>query len=347
MCLSFQRWTRWVVRKRMQAAAASSSPLASRTPGCWRVSPSCSSWRRTLDKYSWASSRLLQGHHQLLCAVGNWALKKRGWLKVSPLLFLLFSFFSGSGLWGFWLCGRYAQSSFKVIQEAAWAQFLHAEGSRSRVWRPRLLSVSILSAQLPLKTSWNINWSSRKRRLYLMCNTLTQSLRYFSFLQTALQASFLNLHPHHPSWLMPLSLHSGQLWFLASVYIMNPLWKAQSGNSSCSPNIFDFQALHVPPLFFFLSIPYQKANVKTFKLELFQLPAGLCCLCVDFIFFYTWILTCKDQIWADHWSEGLRSDVWKRTCQSASRELPKTPGSDTEKGLSGFIQIAVAPFLCS
>lgn len=50
---------RWVVRKRMRAAAASSSPLPSRTPACWRASPSCSSSPPTLDRYSWASTGLL------------------------------------------------------------------------------------------------------------------------------------------------------------------------------------------------------------------------------------------------------------------------------------------------
>lgn len=315
MCHSFQRWTRWVVRKRMQAAAASSSPLASRTPACWRASPSCSSWRRTLDRYSWASSRLLQDHHQLLLEPKQ----REAGSKFLLYFFLLFSFF------GFWTLGILVVRQVRPI--VFWS---YTRSCFSAVPACRGFKVEGLTALSPqrfnpfctaaLKTSWNINWSSRKRRLYLMCNTLTQSLRCSPFLQTALQASFLNLHPHHPSWLMPLSLHSSQLRFLASVYIMNPLWKAQSGNSSCIPNISDSQALHVPFLF---SIPYQKANVKTFKLELFRLPAGLCCLRVDFIFFYTWILTFKDQIWADHW-EWWRATQW---CLEAhvSASQPVTP----------------------
>lgn len=166
MCHSFQRWTRWVVRKRMQAAAASSSPLASRTPACWRASPSCSSWRRTLDRYSWASSRLLQDHHQLLLEPKQ----REAGSKFLLYFFLLFSFF------GFWTLGILVVRQVRAI--VFWS---YTRSCFSAVPACRGFKVEGLTALSPqrfnpfctaaLKTSWNINWSSRNRRLYLMCNT--------------------------------------------------------------------------------------------------------------------------------------------------------------------------------
>lgn len=208
------------------------------------------------DDVLWTDTAGLAADSSRITISCCWSPNKERLAQSFSSIFSSCSHFSGSGLWGFWLCGRYVQSSFEVIREAALVQFLHAEGSRSRVWRPCLLSVSILSAQLPWKRPETSTEAVAKDG-YTWCAILTQSLRCSPFRQTALQASFLNLHPHHPSWLMPLSLHSGQLRFLASVYIMNPLWKAQSGNSSCTPNISDSQALHVP--FSFLhSIPKSK-----------------------------------------------------------------------------------------
>lgn len=313
MCHSFQRWTRWVVRKRMQAAAASSSPLASRTPACWRASPSCSSWRRTLDRYSWASSRLLQDHHQLLLD----SKQREAGSKFLLYFFLLFSFF------GFWTLGILVVRQVRPI--VFWS---YTRSCFSAVPACRGFKVEGLTALSPqrfnpfctaaLKTSWNINWSSRKRRLYLMCNTLTQSLGCSPFRQTALQASFLNLHPHHPSWLMPLSLHSGQLRFLASVYIMNPLWKAQSGNSSCTPNISDSQALHVPFSFSPFHTKKQMLKHLNWNYSDFQLDFVVCELILYFFTHEYWLLKTKYGQTIEN-GEGLRSDVWKRTCQPASR----------------------------
>lgn len=313
MCHSFQRWTRWVVRKRMQAAAASSSPLASRTLACWRASPSCSSWRRTLDRYSWASS--ISSRITISCC---WSPNKEKLAQsFSSIFFLLFSFF------GFGTLGILVVRQVRAI--VFWS---YTRSCFSAVPACRRFKVEGLTAPSPqrfnpfctaaLKTSWNINWSSRKRCLYLMCNTLTQSLRCFPFHQTALQASFLNLHPHHPSWLMPLSLHSGQLRFLASVYIMNPLWKAQSGNSSCTPNIFDSQALHVP--FFFSPFHTKKQTLKhlNWNYSDFQLDFVVCELILYFFTHEYWLLKTKYGQTIEN-GEGLRSDVWKRTCQPASR----------------------------
>lgn len=78
----------------------------------------------------------------------------------------------------------------------------------------------------------------------------------------------------------------------------------------------------------------------------FQLDFVVCELILYFFTHEYWLLKTKYGQTIET-GEGLRSDVWKRTCQPASRWLPKTPGSDTEKGLSGFIQITAAAFLCS
>lgn len=192
MCHSFQRWTRWVVRKRMQAAAASSSPLASRTPACWRASPSCSSWRRTLDRYSWASSRLLQDHHQLLLEPKQ----REAGSKFLLYFFLLFSFF------GFWTLGILVVRQVRPIVFWSYTRScFSAEGSRSRVWRPCLLSVSILSAQLPWKRPETSTEAVAKDG-YTWCAIPSPSLSdvplFVRLLSRRLSSTFILII--HPGW---------------------------------------------------------------------------------------------------------------------------------------------------
>lgn len=324
MCHSFQRWTRWVVRKRMQAAAASSSPLASRTPACWRASPSCSSWRRTLDRYSWASSRLLQDHHQLLLEPKQ----REAGSKFLLYFFLLFSFF------GFWTLGILVVRQVRAI--VFWS---YTRSCFSAVPACRGFKVEGLTALSPqrfnpfctaaLKTSWNINWSSRKRRLYLMCNTHPVS-QMFPFSSDCSPGIFPQ--PSSSSSILVDAIEPP----LRPVEIPSECLYHESSEKHNQVTAAVLQTSLIPRHYtspFLFSIPYQKANVKTFQLELFRLPAGLCCLWVDFIYFYTWILTFKDQIWADHW-EWWRATQWCLEAHvSASQPVtPKDSGVRHRKG---------------
>lgn len=196
MCHSFQRWTRWVVRKRMQAAAASSSPLASRTPACWRASPSCSSWRRTLDRYSWASSRLLQDHHQLLLEPKQ----REAGSKFLLYFFLLFSFF------GFWTLGILVVRQVRAI--VFWS-YTRSCFSAVPAWRGfKVEGLTALSPQrfnpfctAALKTSWNINWSRSQKTAILDVQyspSLSDVPLFVRLLSRHLSSTFILII--HPGW---------------------------------------------------------------------------------------------------------------------------------------------------
>lgn len=96
--------------------------------------------------------------------------KERLAQSFSSIFFLLFSFF------GFWTLGILVVRQVRAI--VFWS---YTRSCFSAVPACRGFKVEGLTALSPqrfnpfctaaLKTSWNINWSSRKRRLYLMCNT--------------------------------------------------------------------------------------------------------------------------------------------------------------------------------
>ena len=147
LCLSFQRWMKWVVRKRTQAAAASYLPLPSRTPACWQASPSCSSSPPTQDRYSWASTRLLWTDtgvkwnwdlSQLVCAGVNWPQKENFFFLfvVLPL-----SVCRTLEFWEFCCCAAGTHSPLvKNNWVAVDAQFSDAVDPRQKGRQPSFLS---------------------------------------------------------------------------------------------------------------------------------------------------------------------------------------------------------------
>lgn len=152
--LSFQRWTRWVARKRTQAAAASSSPSPSRMPASWRASPSCFSSPPTLDRYSWASTGLLwtntspdQCEMRTLAGLCWWKLASRRREAKKSFFFSLSTHWKHLSL-GSLAAVRQVHTQYQKYLRCAAVQFPHAVDPRQRGDR-LLSSVFSLTAASP------------------------------------------------------------------------------------------------------------------------------------------------------------------------------------------------------
>lgn len=137
--LSFQKWMRWVGKKRMLAANASYSALPSRMLAFWQASPSCSSSPPTLDRSSWdkyrSPQKLTPSAKQCEVKV-SWSVLVGSVSKRKSSL----SFFCPD-LKVFWLpCGWYAHSCMEENTQLL-MQFPYAVDSRRRWWQPSSVSV--------------------------------------------------------------------------------------------------------------------------------------------------------------------------------------------------------------